>query len=372
MKKIKAFSVALAVFMTFAITVHFLSIAVLPKQNRDFGYWISYSKDASYEALKRNITPETALYMGSSEFHHGLSHKYNPANLFRGTDLNLMCIGGAFNQSLNHAIAVGALGSELQNKKVALILSPTWFYKNDRQRETKFILRFSEGEYKALMENRELSEETKAKVKLKVETLLGKVDTATGGIGMSGIDDLLRRERDRNKCATSWLMTKKTAVNDTWNSENIDFQTLKEEAEKECRGKCTNECNMQDKVFEKNFASKLTDRKNCNSKKSFEGSEEYDDLQLFLDICREQGLEVLLIMQPLNGKWYDYTGLTSEKRNVVYETVGEIAKQKGVEYADLSGEEYTENFFEDAVHPTSKGWVIINEKAYEFFKKNQQ
>ena len=77
-------------------------------------------------------------------------------------------------------------------------------------------------------------------------------------------------------------------------------------------------------------------------------------------------------MQPLNGKWYDYTGLTSEKRNVVYETVGEIAKQKGVEYADLSGEEYTENFFEDAVHPTSKGWVIINEKAYEFFKKNQQ
>ena len=110
MKKIAAFVTALVIFTVLLVSIHILAIKTLPKGNRDFGYWISSAKDSSYELLAQNIGPKTQLYMGSSEFHHGLKTQYNPSNLFRQTDLDIMCLGAAFNQCLTHAITVGAVG----------------------------------------------------------------------------------------------------------------------------------------------------------------------------------------------------------------------------------------------------------------------
>lgn len=408
MKKVKAFVIACALFLVFLVFMHFACMALVPENNREFGYWISYNKDASYEAVSKNITEKTAVYMGSSEFHHGLWHKYNPSNLFLNSDVDLMCIGGAFNQSLSHAITMGAIGDEMTNKKAALILSPTWFYAADDRRTSKFYLRYSKSLYDAMMRNEKLTEETKQQIAERV----GKV--MNGGnqdIHIKDFDRLryvIQGEKDRNKCAIMWLTygiksafegdnilddsDKITAgkmpgeasdsecnngehcdsrggVRKGTNCEKLDFKALRLEAEACSSGRCTNDFNMKDSVYNKKFAGKIDSLKGKNRHKSFDGSTEYEDLQLFIDVCREQGIDVLLILQPMNGKWYDYTGVTAEKRQELYENIRRIAEYNQVELADFSGEEYTENFFEDAVHPTEKGWVMINEKAYEFFEK---
>ena len=362
MKKVKAFAIALSIFVLIMVVLHVAAVRLLPRESRDFGYWISSAKDSSYELLADNIREKTVLYMGSSEFHHGLKEPYNPSNLFRKTDLDVMCIGAAFNQCLTHAITVGAVGPKLTNRKVCLILSPTWFYEHrSRQAGREFLLRYSSTCFDKAMENEDLSLSTREGIKTRKEELLGKSGELDGSGNLSAF---IGREKDRMKTVLMWVG--KGPDEGPYGSVNLDFDALKKKVE-QSNDDCTNPYNMKDEVFNKKFKMGLRGYKNKNSGLSFEESGEYGDLQLFIDVCRDQGLDLMLILQPMNGMWYDYTGFTAEKRHVVSKKVKKIADKNGVKLCDLTGEEYTEGFFEDAVHPAEKGWVIINEKAYKFF-----
>ncbi len=93
---------------------------------------------------------------------------------------------------------------------------------------------------------------------------------------------------------------------------------------------------------------------------------EYGDLRLFLDVCREQNMEVMLIMLPVNGWWYDYTGFPKEKQASLSNRGGKVAQEYGVKTQFLRPVLHR-RFLEDVVHPAGKGWVRINEEAYKFF-----
>ena len=103
---------------------------------------------------------------------------------------------------------------------------------------------------------------------------------------------------------------------------------------------------------------------------SFSESPEYGDLKLFLNVCDELELEVMLINVPVNGYWYDYTGFPKEEREKYYENIREIAKEYGVKLLDLSNHEYTPYFLKDIMHLGWKGWVYIDEGIYEFYKES--
>lgn len=368
MKKLTSFIIALIVFAVIIISIHFVAAATVPKNDRDFGMWISSFKDSSYKVISNNITDKTVLYMGSSEFHHGLNHKYNPTNYFRDSSVDVMCIGGAYNQCLTHSVAVGALGKELENKKVCLILSPTWFYENVKMESSKFLLRFSKEQYDEAMKNPILTPETKKQMQENIKAI-GK-DIISNESKDGFFQRILKREKDIVRTASMWNLEKKKMKKNHKAAGPIDFEKFYADADKAEKKKCTNEFNMEDKFFERKFKPRLSAMENKNRNNSFEKSAEYDNLRLFLDVCREQNLEVLLILQPMNGKWYDYTGFPEEKRNVVSDKIEEIAKEKGVKLCNLFDQSYTEGFFEDAVHPSEKGWVIINENAYKFFNQN--
>ena len=73
----------------------------------------------------------------------------------------------------------------------------------------------------------------------------------------------------------------------------------------------------------------------------------------------------------MNGYWYDYCGFPAAKRKVCAEKVTEIGEEYGVSVCDLTGYSYYRGFFEDAMHPAAKGWVIIDEEVYRFFNQGQ-
>ena len=79
----------------------------------------------------------------------------------------------------------------------------------------------------------------------------------------------------------------------------------------------------------------------------------------------------MVVILPFNGYWYDYTELTAEERSAFYEKVRCIAEDYGAQCADLSGNEYTEYYFEDNSHPALKGLVDLNEAIYEFYRKDK-
>lgn len=53
---------------------------------------------------------------------------------------------------------------------------------------------------------------------------------------------------------------------------------------------------------------------------------EFDDLKCFIDICRQENIDVMMVMQPLNAKWADYTNFPKAKRDELYGAVRNLQK----------------------------------------------
>ena len=86
-------------------------------------------------------------------------------------------------------------------------------------------------------------------------------------------------------------------------------------------------------------------------------------------MAKANNIQVKLILLPVNGRWYDYTGLGAEKRAVVGQKVERIAGKYGADFTNLTGYSYNKYIVSDAVHPWNEGWVRINEKIAEFINK---
>ena len=80
-------------------------------------------------------------------------------------------------------------------------------------------------------------------------------------------------------------------------------------------------------------------------------------------------IKPLLVILPVNGYYYDYTGFPQTARETYYSNIRNLADAYNAQLADFSADEYTKYFFEDQVHIGRKGWVLINESLYNFYKE---
>ena len=388
MKKIAAFVTALALFILTAFSVHIAAGNALDTNNADFGTWISTKKDLSYRAVSSNLEEDTVMMMGSSEFQYGNKTPYHPTKVFRDLGMSVMCVGAAENQSLSHAVTLGSVAPLLQNKKVALILSPTWFSKNGVD-GSGFAARFSQSEYEELLCNEELSLETRQAVAARVEELLEVSPKSQSDAQV--IRKLAFGEktslRERLSYATErWINGEKEDINVglLWKAAGgkryasydpaeeraePDWRRLENEAYESIKGKMNKDFNVLESAYNKKIKPELKTRKDADTNRTFAVSPEYGDLRLFLQICQEEDIEALLILLPLNGRWYDYTGFPKEERQTFVTEVEKLAAEYGVETENLFDQCYEPGFFEDHVHPAGKGWIRINEAAYKFFKE---
>ncbi|MGN0673979.1 MAG: D-alanyl-lipoteichoic acid biosynthesis protein DltD [Anaerovoracaceae bacterium] len=353
MRKLASSIAAVLIFLGFLTGIHFYALQSFPVTDRSVGYWLSTEKDASYILLEENIGRDTSLILGSSELRRFKGSRANPANLFNREGINTMIVGSAVNQSLNHAVLMAAIGSKLQSGKVVLILSPTWFYSH-RDSASRYGMRLSRAFFRPAMRNGKLSESTKEEIKS-----LFRGDSLPNGF--------LENEKDLGRTAYAWFTSgrKKTVeISESVSSDPIDFERLISKTALTESRKIDKEFNMYSKSKIMNPAI-IAGSRLKNSKYDFEGSKEYDYLKLFIRVCKEQGIEPVLVLQPINGRWYDYTGINADRRKHCYDSIRQIAQDNDIVLEDLSGYEYSEGFFCDAVHPSKKGWLIINEKIYK-------
>ena len=125
---------------------------------------------------------------------------------------------------------------------------------------------------------------------------------------------------------------------------------------------------MDNRLYKKNIEPSLKKEKNSSTARRFwKDSPEYGDLEIFLQVCREQNIDVELILLPVSGWWYDYTGFTADKRKTLPAQIREVADKYDTPLYSFFDRDYTEGWLEDAVHPAGKGWVEINKEAYRFF-----
>nr|WP_315023379.1 D-alanyl-lipoteichoic acid biosynthesis protein DltD [uncultured Aminipila sp.] len=391
MKKVKAFIVALILFCFTVCGFHMYSIQALALDNNAFSTWSNKVKFNSPDAIKANLNKNSIVVFGSSEFQHGQKTIYHPKAMFKDFEFNPMLIGAGYYQSLEHAITLASIGENIHTKKVVLLLSPTWF-KKEGVIDTAFASRFSESSYLEMLKNDNLSPETKEYIKERTNKLL-QVDQATlnrvniynrvlMGERPSLMDDLsynvykqfLMEKERQGVILQAKLANLKANQNEGNQDKNLDWNNYMVKAEEQGEKNNKNPFYMTPRGYMKveyrlksGICPNKKPAKNC-----YVDSPEYDDFRCFLDICKQLHIEPLIVMLPVNGYWYDYTGFPAETRTKYYDNIKTITKGYGVESVDLSDEEYTKYFFEDSIHLGGKGWVTVNEVLYNYYNEDKK
>lgn len=385
MKNMKAFLTALLLFAVTAAGCHFYISGREDLNNPEFSTWSIEDKSKNYNGLVANLNEASIPVFGSSEFQHGTDSPYHPANVFAGTSFNPMLIGAGYYQSLSHAITLAAIEPAMTQRKAVLFLSPQWFRKTGVV-DQAFSSRFSELLYQGMLENEKLSDETRDYIRERAHLLL-EADTKTRDriiqhekIAVDGDGSLPERffdavwtgfleEKDRFML-TSLEFRDGISVGDGVAAQETepDWAGLLRQAEEEGDRENQNQFYMDPDKYQK-LEPYLPAKKDMNSDavNGYQNSPEYDDLRCFLQVCRELEVEPMLVILPVNGYYYDYTGFPKEARQKYYEKVRKVAEEYGAQTADFSDQEYTKYFFEDRVHLGKKGWVMVNESIYRFY-----
>ena len=96
-------------------------------------------------------------------------------------------------------------------------------------------------------------------------------------------------------------------------------------------------------------------------------AEELEDFELMLEVCRQTGVEPLVVIQPVKGAAYDQTIYSREVRAEYYAMIRSACARAGVRVADFSDREYDPLFLRDYSHPSAYGSALYSRAIYDFW-----
>lgn len=378
MKKIKAMIISLLLSILISALVISYYGNIIDKNikvdNNSIRYNNLYSKYNSYDILLNNIDKNTILLMGSSELVATMDNEEHPKQLLDYSDKHIMQIGGGYYQSLIHSIILGSIGSDIPIKRVNLIISMQWFNKKGIEREA-FESRVSFDHLYHFFENKNLSNEVKSKLYNRII----KLCDSKSSVVKSEVERIYKPNILNKVLKTVFAYKHKFAVkrefvdnykydsslNDKKYSE-INWEELEKSAIERAKKETTNnEYFVENKYYDEYIRKDYEKYKNYMNKENYSVSPEYADLELFIDIAKELGFEVNIIMIPLQGKWADYTGVPKNAINKFYEKIRLLTKEKNVILTDYSSYSYTPYFFHDIMHLGRLGFLKLQRDLIE-------
>lgn len=344
-------------------------------EGTDYGYVYSGAKSSSVDFVRANLGEDSLLVLGSSEFSTPASVVPQvPAQTFGTHNYGFRCmlVGEAFDQCLWHAIALGALADGgLPRNKVALVVGLGQYTDGGVDAST-FSSRFSYTLYSAFCDNDAIDQDLRDRVRRRLEeqgvdqtTLRGAnpamfLDSIDGAV-LGSMDDLKLRNDLRDVRLRGIRKADGSA-------ERPDWKALREQALADARQMSTNnEWGLEDNFYAKQLAPALASLAGARADETYTDTPEYDDLDLFLDVCDACGVEPLVIIEPTSGPYYDYIGIGRDKREAAYDRIRSVVADHGsAQLADFSDKEYEKYFLFDIVHFGWTGWISAEQALYEF------
>jgi D-alanine transfer protein len=103
----------------------------------------------------------------------------------------------------------------------------------------------------------------------------------------------------------------------------------------------------------------------------FTNSKEWGDLQLLLEVANELGAQVLLLGRPINGTFFEATGVSSQVDDYFYNRLEQTASAAQIALVDYKDHD-TDRYFsiDEASHTSRKGWVYVDQTLDAFFHDN--
>ena len=349
-------------------------------------YSISHEKYKNRDIIMENITPNTLVLLGSSELVATIDQEYHPKRILNYADFNIMQIGTSYSQNIVQASTLGSIEGVMKNRKVAIVESIQWFEEKGLHQDA-FLNKASQVHIYNTMANEKISKETKEKFINRIIELSstnkeqndkyksykryfvegkGNIFTESSFKLDNYIYSLKSKKKFYdNKGKGDYPLTGDKTPNYNWETMTNEF------VEKVKRKTDNNDYAVDNNYFDTYLSNKYDSLKNSNKNLNYLDSPEYSDYEIFLDIAKELGIEVEVIIFPVNGKWNDYTGVSRKMREETYKKIEDVAKKyTNVKVINYGNREYDDYFLFDVMHVGVKGWLEVEKELYEFAKKN--
>ena len=346
-------------------------------------YGTSYEKYKSRDILASNITPNTLVLLGSSELVATKDEAYHPNRIFNYKDFNIMQIGTSYSQNIVQASTLGSIESAMTKRKVAIIESVQW-YEKDGIHPDAFLNKASQEHIFNTLANEKLSKETK-------EKLINRIIEITNGNKQQ--NEIYRKYKDVLVENKGNIIEKKLLELDTKlyafklkqnfykNQGKADYplsgeimptydweQMTKKFVEDVEKKTDNNDYAVDNHYYNTYLKKRYESLKDSNKDLSYLESPEYSDFEIFLTVAKELGIEVEVIIFPVNGKWNDYTGVSKAMREQTYKNIEGLANQYGSKVLNYGNREYEKYFLFDVMHVGVKGWMEVEKELYTFGK----
>ena len=347
-------------------------------------YSTAFEKYKSKDIILENITPKTLVLLGSSELTTTINEEYHPKKIFNYEDFNIMQIGVGNSQNIIHAATIGSIGNDIRNNEIVMIQSIQWFDNKNGILKDAFLSRISSEHVYNTMANDKISKETKEKFINRVIELSStnkvlnkkyrsykKYFIEEQGNFITGeflkLDNYFYKLKNKydffkNKGRENYPLSGEKTPDYNW--KELD-EKVTEQAKERTNN---NDYQIDNTYYDKYIKSKYDQLKNSSKNTKYDESKEYDDLDILLSIVKDLNLNMKFAILPANGKWSDYTGIDSEKRQVAYNNLKEIAKKNNIEVMDYSSKEYEEYYMYDAMHLGWRGWIDFERDLYKLKK----
>ena len=385
MIKLKAFLLSLVLVIA---TLALLNVTYVKKiddyykvKDNSIRYSTSYEKYKSRDILTSNITPNTFVLLGSSELVATINEDYHPNKIFNYNDFNIMQIGTSYSQNIIQATTLGSIEGSMTKRKVAIIESVQWFEK-DGTHQDAFLNKASQEHIFQTLSNKKISKDTKEKLidriieitkgnKLQNDLYKKYKSYFIEGKGAFIDKKLLEFDNAIYSFKLKQTFYQKRAKSDYPSlgdkTPDYDWEKMTNQFVEEVKKKTDNNDYAVDNNY---YNTYLKDRyaslKDSNKDLSYLESPEYSDMELFLTVAKELGIEVEVIIFPVNGKWNDYTGISREMREKTYKKIEDVAKSHGATVLNYGNREYDNYFLFDVMHVGVKGWMEVEKELYKF------
>lgn len=153
---------------------------------------------------------------------------------------------------------------------------------------------------------------------------------------------------------------------------DIDWNALLEQSTKDYAAYTQNPFAIADSAYKRwlnvipQFKNNLTDQEYSAR---LGRSTEWQDLKLVLEELHQIDANVLVVSVPLNGRFYDYRGVSASGREAYYRKLEELTKGYGVPVVDFKEHEYDPYFFFDIFdHISLEGWVYYDHAIDDWYQ----
>ncbi|UQS83889.1 D-alanyl-lipoteichoic acid biosynthesis protein DltD [Bombilactobacillus thymidiniphilus] len=334
---------------------------------------------------KQALDDGYTLVIGSSElsrfdnFHPSvLTQKYQ-----RGYQPFLL--GSPGTQSLTHFFSLQALGNDLDNKKVVVILSPQWF---DQKGVKPAMFDHYYSKQQAIYFLRHANANSMASRYAASRLLAMPSGSADNNIKL----DLENIKKYQSLSTTQKLFLDKVSRPNAEHQDQLfsslflpdrrseivaqekvlpakyDYQKLQTMATTLGKEHSTNnDFRIDDHFFDHQLKHSVGSLKGRQVGKSYEYGPEYADFQLLLQVFKQHNVKPLFIIPPVNSQWMAYTGLRQSMLDNFNQKITYQLRSQGFnQIADFHKQGDVPYFMEDTIHLGWQGWVATDRSISRF------